>query len=182
MMRNSAPIAEKSRQQSRRRLDGRQHARRKWPTGPSLATSKRLPRDGPLRARTRRGPAGLLGEIFLEAIFAPRQASRWQVFEGTEMGPNILLGVTGSVAAIYTPQLFDEVAQATARRERSSHTKASLYFFDRRLLPSPPGRREPVVNATQGRVILGRRMARARYQPAIQSKKTSVALGGPTCC
>ncbi len=42
---------------------------------------------------------------------------------------NILLGVTGSVAAIYTPQLFDELRQA-GHAVKIVATKSALYFFD----------------------------------------------------
>jgi phosphopantothenoylcysteine decarboxylase len=42
---------------------------------------------------------------------------------------NVLLGVTGSVAAIYTPQLFDEIRQA-GHDVKIVATKSSLYFFD----------------------------------------------------
>lgn len=42
---------------------------------------------------------------------------------------NVLLGVTGSVAAIYTPQLFDEIRQA-GHDVKVVATKAALYFFD----------------------------------------------------
>jgi phosphopantothenoylcysteine decarboxylase len=42
---------------------------------------------------------------------------------------NVLLGVTGSVAAIYTPQLFDEL-RAAGHEVKIVATKASLYFFD----------------------------------------------------
>jgi phosphopantothenoylcysteine decarboxylase len=42
---------------------------------------------------------------------------------------NVLLGVTGSVAAIYTPQLFDELRQA-GHQVKIVATKSALYFFD----------------------------------------------------
>ena len=42
---------------------------------------------------------------------------------------NVLLGVTGSVAAIYTPQLFDEIRQA-GHDVKVVATKAAAYFFD----------------------------------------------------
>ncbi len=42
---------------------------------------------------------------------------------------NVLLGVTGSVAAIYTPQLFDELRSA-GHQVKVIATKAALYFFD----------------------------------------------------
>ena len=43
--------------------------------------------------------------------------------------PNVLLGVTGSVAAIYTPQLYDELRQA-GHAVKIVATKSALYFFD----------------------------------------------------
>jgi phosphopantothenoylcysteine decarboxylase len=48
---------------------------------------------------------------------------------------NVLLGVTGSVAAIYTPQLFDELRQA-GHSVKIVATKASLYFFDANTITS----------------------------------------------
>lgn len=42
---------------------------------------------------------------------------------------NVLLGVTGSVAAIYTPQLYADLRQA-GHAVKIVATKASLYFFD----------------------------------------------------
>jgi phosphopantothenoylcysteine decarboxylase len=54
---------------------------------------------------------------------------------------NILLGVTGSVAAIYTPQLFDDLRQA-GHDVKIVATKASLYFFDAiAIAPETPGER-----------------------------------------
>jgi phosphopantothenoylcysteine decarboxylase len=46
---------------------------------------------------------------------------------------NILLGVTGSVAAIYTPELVADVRQA-GHDVKVVATKAALYFFDPRLV------------------------------------------------
>jgi phosphopantothenoylcysteine decarboxylase len=43
--------------------------------------------------------------------------------------PNILLGVTGSVAAIYTPQLFEELRHV-GHDVKIVATKAACYFFD----------------------------------------------------
>lgn len=48
---------------------------------------------------------------------------------------NVLLGVTGSVAAIYTPQLFDELRKA-GHVVKIVATKSSLYFFDAKTLAS----------------------------------------------
>ena len=42
---------------------------------------------------------------------------------------NVLLGVTGSVAAIYTPQLFDDLRQA-GHAAKIVATRSALYFFD----------------------------------------------------
>ena len=42
---------------------------------------------------------------------------------------NVLLGVTGSVAAIYTPQLFGELRQA-GHDVKVVATRSALYFFD----------------------------------------------------
>lgn len=42
---------------------------------------------------------------------------------------NVLLGVTGSVAAIYTPELYADLRQA-GHAVRIVATKSSLYFFD----------------------------------------------------
>jgi phosphopantothenoylcysteine decarboxylase len=58
---------------------------------------------------------------------------------------NVLLGVTGSVAAIYTPQLFDRLKQA-GHRVKVVATQAAQYFFDATAidpLPGPPARRNP---------------------------------------
>ena len=43
--------------------------------------------------------------------------------------PNVLLGVTGSVAAIYTPELYADLRQA-GHDVKIVATKSSLYFFD----------------------------------------------------
>ena len=48
---------------------------------------------------------------------------------------NVLLGVSGSVAAIYTPQLHDELRQA-GHDVKIVATKASLYFFDPTVIPT----------------------------------------------
>jgi len=58
---------------------------------------------------------------------------------------NVLLGVTGSVAALKTPELHAELRQA-GHRVRVVATTASLYFFDpRRLDPGRPDRNPEVV-------------------------------------
>jgi len=57
----------------------------------------------------------------------------------------VLLGVTGSVAAIYTPELFADLRGA-GHDVRVAATTASRYFFDTALLaPREPGRRNPEV-------------------------------------
>jgi phosphopantothenoylcysteine decarboxylase len=54
---------------------------------------------------------------------------------------NILLGVTGSVAAIYTRELFEELRGA-GHHVKVVATGASLYFFDAtQLAPREPGKR-----------------------------------------
>ncbi len=58
---------------------------------------------------------------------------------------NVLLGVTGSVAAIYTPELFAALSQA-GHAVKVVATASSLYFFDpARLAAAPDGRRDPQV-------------------------------------
>ena len=55
---------------------------------------------------------------------------------------NILLGVTGSVAAIRTPALYEQLKRA-GHRVKVVATKAALYFFDPAGLdPADPGRPE----------------------------------------
>jgi len=55
---------------------------------------------------------------------------------------NVLLGVTGSVAAIRTPALYDQLKQA-GHRVRVVATQASLYFFDPLTLDPSHGQRNP---------------------------------------
>ena len=61
---------------------------------------------------------------------------------------NVLLGVTGSVAAILTPSLFGRLKEA-GHRVKVVATAASLYFFDPAELdpadPSRPARNPEVV-------------------------------------
>lgn len=53
----------------------------------------------------------------------------------------VLLGVTGSVAAIYTPQLFDELRQL-GHDVKIVATRSSIYFFDAAAIaPVTPGER-----------------------------------------
>jgi phosphopantothenoylcysteine decarboxylase len=53
---------------------------------------------------------------------------------------NVLLGVTGSVAAIYTPQLFDALRQA-GHEVKTVATKSACYFFDAASIASTDGQR-----------------------------------------
>lgn len=53
---------------------------------------------------------------------------------------NILLGVTGSVAAIYTPQLFDALRQA-GHAVKIVATRSALYFFDANAIEPRDGAR-----------------------------------------
>ncbi|MBI3465581.1 MAG: phosphopantothenoylcysteine decarboxylase, partial [Planctomycetes bacterium] len=60
---------------------------------------------------------------------------------------NVLLGVTGSVAAIRTPQLYERLKQA-GHHVKVVATQAALYFFDPAALdPADPARpaRNPAV-------------------------------------
>jgi phosphopantothenoylcysteine decarboxylase len=52
---------------------------------------------------------------------------------------NVLLGVTGSVAAIYTPQLHDDLA-AAGHEVKVLATGAAIYFFDPCAIASLPDR------------------------------------------
>jgi phosphopantothenoylcysteine decarboxylase len=54
---------------------------------------------------------------------------------------NVLLGVTGSVAAIYTPQLYADLRQA-GHAVKIVATKSALYFFDAAAIePTADGQR-----------------------------------------
>jgi len=54
---------------------------------------------------------------------------------------NVLLGVTGSVAAIYTPELFAALT-AAGHQVKVAATQAALYFFDpAQIAPQAPGER-----------------------------------------
>jgi phosphopantothenoylcysteine decarboxylase len=57
---------------------------------------------------------------------------------------NVLLGVTGSVAAIRTPMLYAKLRQA-GHQVKVVATDASLYFFDPTELASKEGKRDPAV-------------------------------------
>lgn len=56
----------------------------------------------------------------------------------------VLLGVTGSVAAIYTPELFAALEQA-GHQVRVVATQAATYFFDPAALHPVTGKRNPQV-------------------------------------
>ena len=56
--------------------------------------------------------------------------------------PNLLLGVTGSVAAIHTPLLFEELRRA-GHAVKVVATRASLYFFDPAGIGPRNGERNP---------------------------------------
>ncbi len=78
---------------------------------------------------------------------------------------NILLGVTGSVAAIRTPALFEELRRA-GHAVKVVATQAALYFFDpAALAPTDPGRpeRNPAVVVLDADEWPGRGEGR-RYQ------------------
>ncbi len=57
---------------------------------------------------------------------------------------NILLGVTGSVAAIYTPQLYLDLRQA-GFNVKIVATKTACYFFDVHAIEAKDGKRNPDV-------------------------------------
>jgi phosphopantothenoylcysteine decarboxylase len=57
---------------------------------------------------------------------------------------NVLLGVTGSVAAILTPDLYQQLKQA-GHQVKVVATQASLYFFDPAALDPIQGARDPEV-------------------------------------
>jgi phosphopantothenoylcysteine decarboxylase len=59
---------------------------------------------------------------------------------------NVLLGVTGSVAAIYTPQLYGDLV-AAGHTVKIVATKAALYFFD-------PAAIEPIDGARNKSVVI----------------------------
>jgi len=56
---------------------------------------------------------------------------------------NVLLGATGSVAAIKTPALY-EALRGAGHAVRIVATKAATYFFDPAAL-SPTGARDPAI-------------------------------------
>ncbi len=65
---------------------------------------------------------------------------------------NILLGVTGSVAAVKVPELFDQLRQR-GHSVRIVATRAAVYFFDpAKVAPLPGGTRSCGVVATIPRI------------------------------
>lgn len=72
---------------------------------------------------------------------------------------NILLGVTGSVAAIYTRELF-EALRGAGHQVKVVATKASLYFFD----PAQLASREPHVRNPDAVILDEDEWQGARYQ------------------
>jgi phosphopantothenoylcysteine decarboxylase len=73
---------------------------------------------------------------------------RWKPFIGSGRMANVLLGVTGSVAAIRTPALYEELTRH-GHQVKVVATRAALYFFDPAavgpLNPSNPGRNKAIV-------------------------------------
>jgi phosphopantothenoylcysteine decarboxylase len=59
---------------------------------------------------------------------------RWSNIQGKKLMANILLGVTGSVAAVKTPLLY-EMLRRPGRTVKVVATQASLYFFDAADIP-----------------------------------------------
>jgi phosphopantothenoylcysteine decarboxylase len=76
--------------------------------------------------------------------------------------PNVLLGVTGSVAAIRTPLLVEELRRA-GHQVKVVATQASLYFFDPVALDPSRPQRNPVVVILDEDEWPGRSQGR-RYQ------------------
>lgn len=75
---------------------------------------------------------------------------------------NVLLGVTGSVAAIRTPQLYEELRRA-GHHVKVVASQASLYFFDPALLGSAAAERNPQIVYLDEDEWPGRQIGR-RYQ------------------
>jgi phosphopantothenoylcysteine decarboxylase len=59
---------------------------------------------------------------------------RWSNIHGKRLMANILLGVTGSVAAVKTPQLY-ETLRRSGHTVKVVATQSSLYFFDTADIP-----------------------------------------------
>src|SRR5271169_4932723 len=68
-------------------------------------------------------------------------STRWSGCTESSAMANVLLGVTGSVAAIRTPSLYEQLTQA-GYQVRVVATQAALYFFDP--LELDPARRERI--------------------------------------
>ena len=95
---------------------------------------------------------------------------------------NVLLGVTGSVAAIKTPDLYGRL-QGLGHAVKVVATQAALYFFDPAALDplDPLGRTQP----RRGRPRRGRMAgprATAGATSAATTCCTSSCAAGPTCC
>jgi phosphopantothenoylcysteine decarboxylase len=75
---------------------------------------------------------------------------------------NVLLGVTGSVAAIRTPALYARLVQA-GHHVKIVATNAALYFFDPAELSPSSGKRDPAVVILDQDEWPGREIGR-RYQ------------------
>src|SRR5262249_56277296 len=73
--------------------------------------------------------------------------------------PNVLLGVTGSVAALKTPELYAALTQA-GHRVRIVATQASLYFFDPTNLDKSRSERDPEIVVLDQDEWLGREEGR----------------------
>src|SRR5947209_19119585 len=75
-------------------------------------------------------------------------STRWSNSTRSVGMANILLGVTGSVAAIRTPALYEQLKQA-GHCVKVVATQSALYFFDPAILdpvdPSQPARTPAVV-------------------------------------
>src|SRR5437667_8048006 len=73
---------------------------------------------------------------------------RSKAWPRSEPVANVLLGVTGSVAAIRTPALYEELKRA-GHQVKVIATQAALYFFDPAILdpvdPTQPERNPEVV-------------------------------------
>ncbi len=92
---------------------------------------------------------------------------------------NVLLGVTGSVAAIKVPELFALLKQA-GHEVKVVATRSALYFFDPAALdPSRPGRNPEVVILDEDEwpgLGEGRRWQRGEPVPHIQLRRWASLL------
>src|SRR5262249_23739548 len=82
------------------------------------------------------------------ANWPPAWSMRSKSFIGSGRMANVLLGVTGSVAAIRTPALYEELTRH-GHQVKVVATRAALYFFDPAAVgpldPSNPGRNKAIV-------------------------------------